>query len=203
MASALAIAAAALAITACQPEEVVAPTDGTTQGQGTAQPTQAPTADAPVAAPTSAPTSSPTETLDEKNAGPDEGAPYDPADPDATHYTKFKSPSGNINCMYEQGQAGSAWMSCQIGDKSYPRPANARDCGGGGAGDNAIRLVQGKGSNWLCAGDYWGDGASTLAYGEHNVTGSFRCSSTAAGIECRDLDTSHGFRLSKGSYAMF
>lgn len=120
-----------------------------------------------------------------------------PSSPRVRYLTTWQSPTGNIVCRAERF-GYSSQLACQIGAKSYPRPANAAECGGAGAGDNAVRLVSGRPASWACVSDYWGGpNVPVLKYGEVVRVGQLMCESTVPRMTCWELGSYTGFRLSR------
>lgn len=128
---------------------------------------------------------------------PAEGAaPADPAAPPAAAAaTTFSSPSGNIGCsMTTEG------ARCDIVDRTWDPGAPPADCTGTwGAG----MQVGAGGAAVVCAADSVLGGETQLAYGASSEVGTFRCTSTEAGMRCEDVGTGRGFALARSDYTLF
>jgi hypothetical protein len=168
--AAVALTAAAFALTACT---------GTTDGQPEADTTIEQTkASATVAKP---------DTL----TGPE------PTDREVVdELTGFISPSGNVACMID-----ASWVRCDIIDNDWsppPRPADCEfDYGQG------ISLSAGGPAAFVCAGDTAFGPDEVLPYGESITAGVLECESAESGFTCRDVETGHGFSISREAYRLF
>lgn len=115
---------------------------------------------------------------------------------------KFRSPSGNILCLLETGDAGST-ATCDIlerGTSATPRP-RPKDCDL----EWGIRYSVGESGapEMICEGDFIGSAQSPiLTYGSTLQLGGIACSSSEAGVECRN-EQGHGFSLSKAIQKLF
>lgn len=175
--------AATVAVTGCQ--------QTVTSSTAPSASTSTPTTGAAPSSPTPSQTSSTTTTASTTSTTPT------PSSPRVRYLTSWQSPSGNIVCRAERF-GYSSQLACQIGAKSYPRPANAAECGGAGAGDNAVRLVSGRPASWACVSDYWGGPhVPVLKYGEVVKVGRLMCESTVPRMTCWEPGSYTGFRLSR------
>ena len=108
----------------------------------------------------------------------------------------FVSPSGNIGCMITADQS-----RCDIMDRDWTPPAKPADCeldfGQG------ISLVPGARAQFVCAGDTAFGADEVLPYGESISAGVLRCESAQSWITCRDVQTGHGFSISREAYRLF
>jgi hypothetical protein len=119
----------------------------------------------------------------------------------------FRSPSGNIECLYVPGPSTN--LLCSIGHATYARALQARCMGPTGAGVDWHGFSLGattKGSV-LCTGGILynaNDRPSyvTLAYGKTWRHGAFTCSSRLAGVTCRNR-AGHGLFISRQSWRAF
>lgn len=181
---AVAALAAAVVLTGCQ--QTVTTTNSPTPTGSPSQPTSGstpPSTSAPVA--TSAP--APVTTASTPT----------PTSPRVRYLRTWQSPSGNIVCQ-AGGYGPASQVSCQIGSKFYPRPNDAAQCNGAGAGDNAVRLTAGASAEWMCVGDYWGGrNVPTLRYGEIVSVGRLMCESTTGQMTCWEPGSPYGFSLSR------
>jgi uncharacterized protein DUF6636 len=143
----------------------------------------------PAAAPTAS-TTDPAEKQPDKLTGPA------PADREVTELTGFISPSGNVACMIDP-----SWVRCDIIDNDWsppPRPADCEfDYGQG------ISLAPGAPAEFVCAGDTAFGPDEVLPYGSSIAAGVLECESAESGVTCRDVDTGHGFSISRQEYQLF
>ncbi len=132
----------------------------------------------------------------------------------------FASPTGNIVCML----AGDPQMNrCDITERTYKAPARPADCPLSYGSSFALDGVASIG----CVGDtvlgqaapgtdytswFTGPGVTSpvtgqpiaiLAYGESIKVGAVVCGSAKNGVTCTDVDSGHGFRVSRASYEIF
>src|SRR3954454_7242066 len=132
------------------------------------------------------------------NAAPDTGYAVVLVDLEFSH---FASPSGNIECVITSsgdGELVARSVRCDIDEGDWsppPQPANCElDCG------HAILIGVGQPAEFLCAGDtIIGSGGEPLSYGETITAGRLRCESARSGITCRDVESGHGFTISRES----
>jgi hypothetical protein len=110
--------------------------------------------------------------------------------------TGFISPTGNVACMIDP-----TWVRCDILDNDWsppPRPADCEfDYGQG------ISLSPGTPAEFVCAGDTAFGPDEVLPYGESITAGVLACDSAASGFTCRDVETGHGFSISRQAYQLF
>jgi hypothetical protein len=122
----------------------------------------------------------------------------DPAstDREVNELTGFVSPTGNVSCMID-----ADWARCDILDNDWsppPRPADCEfDYGQG------ISLAPGEQAEFVCAGDTAFGPDEVLPYGDSITAGLLRCESAESGITCRDVQTDHGFSISRQAYQLF
>jgi len=113
-----------------------------------------------------------------------------PAPASASPFEQFRTPSGNIGCVY-----GDASLRCDIRSGIRHPPARPKNCdldwgGGYTMGTTGPASV-------VCAGDTAIDfHARTIAYGTTWHGGAFRCASKLEGLRCTNA-SGHGFFLSK------
>jgi hypothetical protein len=119
-----------------------------------------------------------------------------PTASNASSFEQFRTPSGNIGCVY-----GDATLRCDIRSgipHAPPRPKNCDLDWGGGYG-----LATTGRAYVICAGDTAIDGHSrSIAYGTTWHAGPFSCRSEFAGLRCTNASR-HGFFLSKDPSYMF
>jgi hypothetical protein len=112
------------------------------------------------------------------------------------HY--FETPSHNIGCYVSAHDA-----RCDIRERDWSPPPEPRSC-------KKIGLDYGQGivvgphrAEFICAGDTALGGKAVLGYGHTAQRGSLNCVSSPDGITCTNLDTRHGFALSRQGYRIF
>ncbi|OSY38237.1 hypothetical protein C8E95_0062 [Pseudonocardia autotrophica] len=117
-----------------------------------------------------------------------DSTPADPAgfgDPAA-----FSSPSGNIACSMDTGEA-----RCDVTSREWAADDCTTDAGlvvGGAAGSRAS-----------CEPAPAATGDAVLDYGTHLTRGDLTCVSRRSGVECRDARTGHGFTAARASYRLY
>ena len=119
-----------------------------------------------------------------------------PATAGAEDLRGYVAPSGNVACLLD-----STFVRCDIIDRDWPLPPRPTDCefdfGQG------ITLAAGGPAELVCAGDTVFGPDEVLQYDDWVVAGSLRCDSAVDGITCRDLETGHGFFLSRQAYRLY
>lgn len=119
-----------------------------------------------------------------------------PVDQEVSTLTGFLSPSGNIGCMIAPSGVG-----CNILEQDWSPPPRPADCR---LDYERIFVGPGEPAHFVCAGDSVHDSANPpLAYGDAIKAGSIRCESVQSGINCRDLESGHGFSISREAYQLF
>jgi hypothetical protein len=128
---------------------------------------------------------------------PDKEIAPRPVDREVYKLTHFTSPSGNIGCVIDTGG-----VRCDIAERNWSPPPRPADCNldyGHG-----ISIGAGKPARVVCAGDTTiGSGGEPLAYGDAIAAGPMRCESAQSGITCRDVESGHGFSISREAYRLF
>jgi hypothetical protein len=184
--------AAVLCLSACgTASDLVSAEPSARTGEPTSEPTQPsptppPTTSSPTT-PTTAPTTTPTKTTPTKKPErPPKQLPHV-----VGSIAFFSSPSENIGCLI--GQNG---VRCDIREKSYvepPRPAECQlDFGQAlevGTADQEAQFV--------CVGDTVLGAGKILRYHTSTVVGRFGCTSRESGMTCYNLETRHGFLVSR------
>lgn len=136
------------------------------------------------------------QTTSEAATQPNKAVGPKPADREVSELTGFVSPTGNVSCMID-----ADWARCDIIDHDWsppPRPADCEfDYGQG------ISLAPGEQADFVCAGDTAFGPDEVLPYGESITAGVLRCESAESGITCRDVQTGHGFSISRQAYRLF
>ncbi|MFZ0343017.1 MAG: DUF6636 domain-containing protein [Gaiellaceae bacterium] len=110
-------------------------------------------------------------------------------------FTSFRTPSGNIGCVYASGSGSPNTLRCDIRSGLLPRPHKPPGC----------RLAWGDSYSMLAIGRVvltcHGDtailpNARILRYGTRWRRGGFTCRSRAVGLRCENR-SGHGFFLSR------
>jgi hypothetical protein len=124
----------------------------------------------------------------------------------------FKTPSGNIVCVYSIGtgsEAGNSGVSCGVKTGLKPKPPYTAACKSARLDHNADRIrlpATGRAKAAVCSGDagpFIGESsARVLAYGKTWSGGGVRCMSAVTGLTCRNR-SGHGFFLSRESWRTF
>ena len=121
----------------------------------------------------------------------------------------FRSPSGNIKCVYVPGSGFPAFLYCGIGRASYAKkliaycaqPRIGIDWAGFALGPRRKGAVE-------CAGGVSFDPQTqhpayvTLPYGKTWRHSVFTCTSRVTGVTCRNRN-GHGLFVSRESYRLF
>jgi hypothetical protein len=108
----------------------------------------------------------------------------------------FISPTGNVACMIDP-----TWVRCDILDNDWSPPPRPADCDFDyGQG---ISLRPGSPAEFVCAGDTAFGPDEVLPYGESIAAGVLACDSADSGFTCRDVETGHGFSISRQAYQLF
>ena len=135
-------------------------------------------------------------------AAPDTLITVMPVDVEFTH---FASPSGNIACVITSSgddELVARGVRCDIDKRDWSPPPRPADC----VLDYGYGIVLGVGeaADLLCAGDTTiGRDSEPLAYGDAITAGPLRCESAESGITCRDVESGHGFSISREAYQLF
>lgn len=118
----------------------------------------------------------------------------------------FRTPSGNIHCLYYDGKQDSppseSALTCDIFKVDGPLPAKPQSCDGdwGHAFSVGERDIIGQ---MVCATDSnYNDQNPVLGYGQTWQHGGFTCVSQTSGLTCFNAQR-HGFKLSKASRTVF
>lgn len=129
----------------------------------------------------------------------------------AVKYGYFKTPSGNIVCIYSFGKNVQAAVVCRIKSGLKPPPPPRRP---GCFTTNDLSLdVTGRAQTGrsICPGEPEGDAgplafesvAPVLGYGKTwRGSGGLRCTSAVTGLTCRNK-SGHGFFLSRERWRRF
>lgn len=111
----------------------------------------------------------------------------------------FSSPSGNIDCWLND-EPDLAHVRCDIHSRTWATPRNRPiDCTGDYG--NTLSIGPRRGI-FTCASDAIGP-SPTLPYGKAIQVGSNRCLSSTGGMRCVNLDTGHGFFVSRETVRLY
>jgi uncharacterized protein DUF6636 len=107
----------------------------------------------------------------------------------ARDFIFWKSPSGNIICMYmaptNLAQPGKTFVRC---DALQTNKGSSR---------SAQVAPRGRASIFQASDAAGGTPQPVLPYGKTFSRGPFRCTSKVAGMTCRSVRSGHGFTLSR------
>ena len=108
---------------------------------------------------------------------------------------QFVTPTNNIGCYVTNESA-----RCDINQRDWTPPPKPASCDlDWGQGLN----ISASGVHFTCAGDTVLGAADVLAYGSSARRGDFVCTSAPDGMTCLDIQTGHGFRVSRQRYEVF
>lgn len=111
----------------------------------------------------------------------------------------FRTPSGNIGCIYDSSSGGS--LRCDIRSGLVPKPSRPRGCTLDWG--DSLSLTRSGRARIVCHGDTAVlPGAPTLRYGKTWRRGAFACTSRRSGLTCENA-AGHGFFLSRQSWRRF
>ena len=109
--------------------------------------------------------------------------------------TAFRTPSGNIGCVFSSGLGSQANLRCDIRSRLRPRPHKPHGCDLDW-GDSYDMTTHGR-VVLTCHGDTAIlPNSRVLRYGSRWTHGGFTCRSRAKGLRCRN-GAGHGFFLSR------
>jgi hypothetical protein len=112
---------------------------------------------------------------------------------------EFLSPSHNIGCVLS-----GKFVRCDIAEHSYPTPPKPHPCFGDYEGNVVVVDTDEHDAVVSCASDSTLDPAfPVLAYGDRIENRHFRCTSKSKGMRCVNLQTKHGFFLSRDDLRLF
>jgi hypothetical protein len=126
-----------------------------------------------------------------------------PASASRSEVKLFKTPSGNIGCVYDSALGGGigAALRCDIRSGLNPKPARPRNCDldfGDSIGINRTGRAY-----VVCHGDTALDPrAPVLRYGTTWRRNGFTCTSRTTGLRCTNA-SGHGFFLSRERWSRF
>lgn len=116
---------------------------------------------------------------------------------------QFRTPTGNIGCVFSEGLAGdlAPTIRCDIRSRLVPAPAPPKGCELD-SGDS-IQITRRGRAILVCHGDTAIDPRSrVLAYGHMFRRDGVGCVSRAVGITCSNTQ-GHGFFMSRQSWRIF
>jgi hypothetical protein len=117
----------------------------------------------------------------------------------AATFASFRTPSGNIGCIYS---TGPAYLRCDIRSGLKPKPSRPAGCVDLEWGDSLSLARTGR-AGIVCHGDTAIlPGSKILGYGKTWTRGPFTCTSRTAGLTCGNA-AGHGFCLSRQSWRRF
>ncbi len=118
----------------------------------------------------------------------------------ASEFITFKSPTGNISCLYSD--EGEGYLRCDIREFNRSKASRPRDCDLEWGDAFEITRRSGKGEI-ACHGDtVFSDAAAALGYGESWTKGELSCQSAQKGFTCHNA-LGHGFFLSRREQRVF
>lgn len=112
------------------------------------------------------------------------------------HY--FETPSHNIGCFLSQHGP-----RCDIRERTWSPPPEPKSCKKFGVDYGQGIALSSRRADFVCAGDTALGGTAILGYGQSAQRGAFVCDSEQKGVTCHDIDTGHGFFISRESYRIF
>ena len=114
----------------------------------------------------------------------------------------FKSPSGNIHCLYDPGSKEyPATLRCDILKTSNAKPKPPKDCPLDYG--NAFELKPTGRGAFLCYSDtIMGPDYKVLPYGQTWAQGAFTCASAESGVTCRN-SAGGGLELARARQRIF
>ena len=120
------------------------------------------------------------------------------------YVTSFRTPSGNIGCVFSEGFTGDsvATIRCDIRSRLVPEPSPPKGCRLDSGDSLEITRFAGR-AILVCHGDTAIDPRSrVLAYGHTFRRHGVSCVSRAVGITCTNA-RGHGFFMSRQSWRVF
>ena len=116
---------------------------------------------------------------------------------------EFRTPSGNIGCVFSSGLDGAEapTIRCDIRSRLRPQPKPPANCPLD-YGDS-LQVTRAGRTILVCHGDTAIDpGSRVLAYGHQFSRGGLTCVSRFSGLTCTNT-AGHGFFLSRDSWRVF
>ena len=118
----------------------------------------------------------------------------------------FRSPTGNIKCLFVPGSGGR--LLCSIGRADYAASAQARCMSRAGLDWHGFSLDPARRGSLVCTGgilynpDTQRPSYVTLPYGKTWSHGAFTCRSRITGVTCRSR-SGHGLFVSRQAYRLW
>lgn len=106
----------------------------------------------------------------------------------------FSSPTHNIGCYINTKGA-----RCDISTHTYKAPAKPAGC----PADWGDAIEVARRAGFVCHGDTTLGAKYVLKYGHQVRFGNKVCISRRGGVVCKNVDSGHGFRISKASYQIW
>ncbi len=123
--------------------------------------------------------------------------------------TVFRSPSGNILCAINSDGDPPPFAECDIQEADFPEKARPGDCDLAWQG-RYVMVADGQPQVGRCAGDpsgawvYNQEGqGQVLQYGQTTLVVDLACTSEKDGMVCWNVETRHGFQVSRGGLQLF
>jgi uncharacterized protein DUF6636 len=119
--------------------------------------------------------------------------------------TMFRSPTGNIGCVYADFSPGTPNLRCDIrsGLKNPKLPPKPSSCSSEVDFGQGLWIARTGPAHIVCAGDTALDPqARVVPYGTSFVRGGFRCDSAFNGMTCKN-QSGHGFFLNADVWRLF
>jgi hypothetical protein len=110
----------------------------------------------------------------------------------------FQSPSHNIGCLMT-----GKFVGCEIHEHSYPNPPKPHPCHGDYDGGVVGLETSGQAHVDCASGELIEQTAPVLGYGNRIDNRHFRCASKSKGMRCVNLQTKHGFFISREDLRLF
>jgi len=109
----------------------------------------------------------------------------------------FRTPSGNIGCMYAKFSGEPAYLRCDILSGLKPKPPRPSSCPDYVEWGYGYSMGKTGKASAVCAGDTAVvPDAKVLGYGRSWSRNGFSCTSLERGLRCRNA-SGHGFFLSR------
>lgn len=116
-------------------------------------------------------------------------------------YQAFRTPSGNIGCIYSKFSGEPAYLRCDILSKLKPLPPRPASCPDYVEWGYGYWMGKTGSSKVVCAGDTALDsGAKVLKYGWYWSRNGYRCESERSGLTCTNASGRGWFLSRQSSY---
>ena len=114
-----------------------------------------------------------------------------------TPVVEFHSPDGITGCRLSRDGA-----RCDVKERSWPVPEAPAECPQ--KWGNAVQITGAEGAPaFVCQEENLVDAGIELPYGQRLARGDFRCTSRESAIRCVNIETQHGFSVSRDDYTPF